>query len=177
MTEQRRVALGKLALAVAVVCIGFGLLQRPARGLEAACVGWLLRALGAEGVGPVVGSSIAVFPRNHAPFVAVVSASCSSIAAVLTIVCLGAIAPRQAGRRRLTATVAAIAVVVAGNIVRIAGSVAIGLVAGRSSLVLFHDWIGGLFTFLYILVGYTLMLILLLPRSRADVAPVHADAG
>jgi exosortase/archaeosortase family protein len=175
--EHRRVAFVKLGLVAGVVCFGFFLLQRPSREVEAACVGWLLHALGADGVGPVAGSSITVFPGDHAPFVAVVSASCSSIASVLTIVCLGTIAPRQAGRRRLTATVAAIAVVVAGNIVRIACSVAVGLVAGRSSLVLFHDWVGGLFTFLYILGGYTLMLFLLLPRARRAAAPVNARAG
>ena len=58
-----------------------------------------------------------------------------------------------------------------GNVLRITASVGMGLVAGRASLVLFHDWVGSLFAFAYILGGYILMISLLLPRPAAVLLP------
>jgi hypothetical protein len=63
------------------------------------------------------------------------------------------------------ATGAAVGTVVAGNILRISASLAVGLVAGRTSLVLFHDWVGSMFGFGYTLGGYVLLLYLLLPSD------------
>ena len=53
-----------------------------------------------------------------------------------------------------------------GNVLRIAGSIGIGLLYGSRSLVLFHDWIGSLFAFGYTLGGFLLMVYLLLPPER-----------
>jgi len=91
------------------------------------------------------------------------------------VLCLGSsIRPRGQGpagavRTKHVALAAAATVIFAGNIVRIAASVAIGAVAGRGSLVLFHDWVGSAFALAYTIGGYVLMLWLLLP---ADAAPV-----
>ena len=80
--------------------------------------------------------------------------------------------PRGRTGRRIGALACALGCVLAGNVLRIAGSIAVGLVHGKASLVLFHDWVGSLFAFGYTLGGYLLMLFLLLPR---DPAVVHRE--
>jgi len=178
MTGEGRLALGRAAAVVAVATAGFFALQRPMRELEAAASALVLRLFGADGVSATGDASIQVFPSGHAPFEAVVTAACSSLPALLAVAALGTFAVTGSTRRHAAAVVAALAVVLAANVLRISASVAVGLVAGRSSLVLFHDWVGSMFTFAYALGGYTLMLYLLLPRRRAaPVVEAHAVAG
>jgi carbamoyl-phosphate synthase large subunit len=116
-------------------------------------------------------------PDTHAPFRAIVTPTCSSLASALAIGALATLAPartRRARRRRVAATAAAVATVVAGNILRIAASLAVGLVAGRGSLVLFHDWVGSMFGFGYTLGGYILLLYLLLPATSLSTSEPRA---
>ena len=94
--------------------------------------------------------------------------SCSSIASVLAIACLSTLAPPAPRGRRALAVAAAIATVSLGNITRIAASVIVGLFAGRSSLVLFHDWVGGIMTYVYTLGGFIVFLYILLPDRRRE---------
>ena len=90
--------------------------------------------------------------------------------ALAPISCLSFLARSYPWGRRLVAVSAAIGSVVIGNILRIAGSIAMGLVAGRSSLVLFHDWVGSIFGLAYTLFGYLIMLYILLPPEPARPA-------
>lgn len=83
--------------------------------------------------------------------------------------CLASILPRMRPWRRSLATVAAGAVIFVGNLARIAGSVGIGVLAGVWSLVLFHDWVGGVMTFVYTVSGFVVMLLVVLPKDP-DVA-------
>jgi carbamoyl-phosphate synthase large subunit len=138
--------------------------------LEAEASAGLLRLCGAGGVSVAAGSgsAITVVPDSHAPFRAIVTPSCSALASGLAIGALASLAPvrrRRDRTRRLVATGAAVGTVVAGNILRIAASLAVGLVAGRTSLILFHDWVGSMFGFAYTLGGYVLLLYLLLPSD------------
>jgi len=67
------------------------------------------------------------------------------------------------------ATSIAVGLVIFGNIVRIALSIGVGIFFGRGSLILFHDWAGSTFTFIYTLGGFMVMLILLMDKtSPAD---------
>lgn len=127
----------------------------------------VIRLLGARRINTVGTNSIQVFPTGQSPFRAVVTPSCSALASLIALSCLGSL--MTTSTRRLGAVVAAIITVAAGNILRISLSIAVGLVAGRRSLVLFHDWVGGLFTFVYTLGGFVLMLFLLLPRQPKEV--------
>lgn len=168
-TRSRRVLL-RMAGVIAVCGFGFLLLQHPARHLEAEASAGLLRLCGAGGVSVAAGSgsAITVVPDSHAPFRAIVTPSCSALASGLAIGALASLAPvrrRRDRTRRLVATGAAVGTVVAGNILRISASLAVGLVAGRTSLVLFHDWVGSMFGFGYTLGGYVLLLYLLLPSD------------
>ena len=175
MTSRAR-AVGLCLIGVVVtMTIGFVLLQAPFRALETATAAALLRALGAHRVQVVQRTSIFVVPLRGGSFRAIVSPSCSSIASLLAIACLASLTPRYPWRRRVIAVGAALATVALGNILRIAGSIGVGFLAGRSSLVLFHDWVGSVFTFGYTLGGFILMLYLLLPATTPE--PVSVAGG
>jgi exosortase/archaeosortase family protein len=154
---------------VAVVLVAFALFNDAFRQGETAAAAGLLHALGVP-VGAVQvrpGSSLAVYPDTSAPFLAIVTPSCSALASLLAVAFLAMFVPPRFRRRRFAAAGCALLVVAAGNIARIAGSIAIGLASGTGSLVLFHDWVGSLFAFAYTLGGYILMLAILLPADRA----------
>lgn len=176
MSARARRVLLRMAGVILVAGVGFVLLQHPARRLEARASSALLQACGASGLSVGAGSAILVVPKDHAPFRAIVTASCSSLASALAIGALATLAPARR-RRRVFATGAAVATVIAGNILRISLSLAVGLVAGRASLILFHDWVGSMFGFAYTLGGYVLLLYLLLPscpRSSSSLLPAPA---
>lgn len=145
--------------------IGFMLIQEPMRHWETLASAGLLHQFGASRAHVVLPTSIQVFPANGDAFRAVVTPSCSSAASILALTLLSTLVPRHCRRRVAPALVAAAIVIAVGNVARIAGSIAVGFVAGRSSLVLFHDWVGSVFTFVYTLAGFVLMLYLLLPRD------------
>ena len=166
--------LGRMTAVMVVAGGGFLLFQHAARHWEAEAATALLRLTGADGVRLVAPSAIEVVPAGHAPFRAIVTPTCSSVASVLAIAALATLAPARRWRakvRRTAATVVAVATVVVGNAVRIAASLAVGLVAGRTSLILFHDWVGSVFGFAYTLGGYILLLYLLLPPSPQPATP------
>ena len=162
--DARRICL-RIGAMVAAVLLGFYLLEEPVRHAETELAAALLGLFAADQVEVVLDSSIQVFPSGHDAFRAEITPSCSSLASLLVLGCLGLLTPRQP--RRGLAIAAALGAVAIGNIIRIAASVGVGLVAGRASLVAFHDWAGSAFTFLYIVGGYILMLYLLLPRDQA----------
>ena len=120
-------------------------------------------------------TSIQIFPRRGDPVRGEITASCSSLASMLAIGCLGLLTPRVARSRRAFALGVALAAVFLGNVVRITASMALGYVAGRQALVLFHDSIGSMFTFGYTLGGFILMLWLLLPTHPAVPAAPKAS--
>ncbi len=156
---------------VAVVLATFALFNDAFRQGETAAAADLLHLLGVapRAVQIRPGSSLAVYPTGSGPFLAIVTPSCSSLASLLAVTFLAVFVPPRFRRRRFLALGAALVVIVAGNVLRIAGSIAIGLVSGTGSLVLFHDWVGSLFAFAYTLGGFLLMLMVLLPgRSRAS---------
>jgi exosortase/archaeosortase family protein len=155
---------------------GFALLQHASRRLETALAVDLLRLTGTDRVVVVKGTAAVVTPHRGSPFLAVVTPSCSALASVLAIACLALLVPKtSAPARRIGALIAASAVVFVGNIIRIALSLGAGIVRGQGSLVLFHDAVGSMFAFGYILAGYILMLYLLLP-DRAPRERTVADA-
>lgn len=161
----------RIAAIILVAGVGFVVLEGPARRVEAKASAGLFRLVGDERVRVAGPDSIEVLPPAHPPFRAVVTPSCSSVGSLIALGCLGVLAPP--GRRRNVATAAAMGSVAAGNVIRIAASLAIGLAAGRQSLILFHDWVGSIFGFAYTLGGYLLLLHFLLP-ARAQVRTVAA---
>ncbi|GAC1373263.1 MAG: hypothetical protein NVSMB32_16880 [Actinomycetota bacterium] len=167
MSTLARRSATKVLLVLIVVIGGFVVLQGPTRDLEAAGVAWVLRPVSAGRPPVAVGPVIVAFPSHGLAFSALVTPACSVLASVLALGCLAGLTFRGPERSRLTAFVAALTAVVLGNLVRMAGSIWIGTVGGRAALVMFHDWIGAVFTFAYTLLGYVLMLYLMLPARES----------
>jgi carbamoyl-phosphate synthase large subunit len=174
MSDRLAYALLRLVAAVGVIVTGYVVLADWMRRFEAATATTLVRAGGSNRVLELGNGSILIEPRGRGAFIATVTASCSSISSILALSCLAALARRGSRRRRLGALACTIAIVVGANILRIAASIEIGLVAGRDSLVLFHDFVGSVMTFASILAGFIMMLYLLLPDRRAEVTVSHA---
>ena len=79
--------------------------------------------------------------------------------------------PITVDRQRAAFAVAvAVAMVVVGNLIRIDLSLLFGVIAGRITLILFHNWAGAIFSFTYTFAGFVVMLWLLLravtPRGQ-----------
>ena len=172
MTRRQLVVAARMAAMLVVLVAGYAVLHRPWQAAEAVVAAAIAGALGPGQVDRVADAALLVAPPAHTAFIAIVTPACSSAAPVLALACLGLATPAAPPRRQLGALCAAAAAVMVGNAARIAGSVGVGLLAGRQSLVLFHDWVGSAFGFAYVLGGYVLMLSLLLPPRRvaADVA-------
>lgn len=180
---MRRFRTGVLARALAVpigVVIGFFVFEHPVRVVETATVAETLRLLGARAEIPLIdGTQMLVEPHGHAAFWVIVLPSCSSLGPILALLALSTFLRRRPGGYPVPLAVGVACLsVFAGNLVRIGSSVAVGLVAGRASLVLFHNWVGSVFGFGYVLFGFVVMLWLVLPRRerRSDDA-AQRDVG
>lgn len=121
----------------------------------------------------VQGPYILIVPYHSQAFVAYVTPTCSSFAPMLALLCLSTILPRHSGPRRAVAALVSMAIVFIGNLLRISASVLAGVYAGRGTLVLFHNWVGSAFTFLYILGGFMLMIAVMLPSSKGRTKEVQ----
>ena len=160
--------ISRMAAMLAVLAVAFALFQSFARQLEASAVAALLRLLAPGGIGDQQGSLILIMPRRDTPFWVELTPSCSSLAPVLALVFVTyLLSAGRGGRRRWLAVLVAAVTIVLGNLLRIGASAWAGILYGRISLVLFHDWVGSVFGFAYTLLGFVLMLSVLLP-SAAD---------
>jgi exosortase/archaeosortase family protein len=175
MTRRRLAVAARLTLVFAVAMIVFLVFVEWFRRTEARIVVELLQAVGIDRVSDVVPGAMVVFPERDAPFVAVVTRSCTSLGALVAVGALTLFVIRGHRGRRLMALALTSAVMVIGNLLRMSGSVIVGIHSGRNSLVLFHDWIATGFGMVYTLAGLVLMLWLLLPpSSRAGAAAREA---
>jgi exosortase/archaeosortase family protein len=158
----------RMAALTALVGAIFVLGQTAFRHLEALAVADTVRALGFHGVLAVSGSQILLVPPSGAAvFWVDITPSCSSLGPALALALVATI--MSVGNPlsdRVLAGLAGVASIVVGNLVRIGSSVIVGLLAGRVSLVLFHDWVGSTFGFAYTIGGFVLMLAILLHRRR-----------
>jgi len=162
MTRTQRI-IARVALAIGLIVVGFPLLQSRVRRLEVDFFTVLLRLFGVGGRVISAEDALVLIPSGDMPFRVVVTPTCSSLAAVLALGSLGMLTRHRNLARRAGAISVALAAVFIGNTIRIVASLLVGLSAGSSSLVLFHDYIGGAFTFVYVLGGYVAMIALLLP--------------
>jgi carbamoyl-phosphate synthase large subunit len=164
MSSPARHAFVRVCAVLFVSIFGFLLIEQPFRVGESHAVSGLLLLVGADGTHVPYGSVIEIFPSGHPALLASITMSCSSLSSLLAIACLAFLGPDRLRRRWWSALAIALGVVALGNILRIALSLGAGLLAGRSALILFHDWVGGVFAFTYTLGGYILFLYLVLPN-------------
>lgn len=181
MTRQRVYVWLRVGFVVVMTPLLFVLLQVPARAIELQADVGMLRLLGVHSVLQVSGPNALVAPwHSNAWFWIEVAPSCSSLASLLTLGCLAAALPRRVAPfpRRLVAYAVAAGAIFLGNMIRIDASIFAGLVDGRASLVLFHDWVGSIFGFAYTMAGFIFMLFVLLPRRKAPATAADAlDTG
>ena len=168
MTTRPALVLIQPVAVLGLVVAAFAAFNKDFRQLEGVAATAALHLIGAapDAVQARSQSGIAVFPDGLSPFVAIITPSCSALSSLLAIAALGAFTPGRRAVGWIAAVGCALVCVFVGNVLRIAGSVGIGLLYGSRSLVLFHDWIGSLFAFGYTLGGFLLMVYLLLPPDR-----------
>jgi exosortase/archaeosortase family protein len=156
-----------LAMSVLISFAGFAVLNQPLRDLEANLV---LGLLGGPARVSVVGDHVfQVLPADKGAFRAALTPYCSALVPLLALAAIAVCVLRGAVSRRILGFLAAAALVLVGNALRIAGSLWVGMHAGPSGLVLFHDWVGTFFGLTYTLVGFFLMLYVLLPSATSRV--------
>ncbi len=172
MNRHVSIVLARLVATIGTVWIGFDLLLSPWRVLEADGVSRALQYLGVSGVQSGFGNAMLVVPSQGPAFLAVISPSCSALAAVLAFAAIAAFLVSGSVRRRLLAFVGAASLVMVANVGRISASLWFGLNFGRSGLVTFHDWVGTLIGIVGILVAFTLFLFLLLPSDKTLIREV-----
>jgi len=177
VTAELRRILIRIALLVGATGVGFLLLEERTRQCETAAALDLLHLVRLSGATRNSPTSIAVHSADGQLFAAVLTPSCSSLATLLALAGLLVLRPPGTRRRLAGAAAAALALVFAGNVIRIAASVAVGLAAGSTSQVLFHDWVGSLFGFAYTLGGFLVMLFFLLPRDGVPLTELCAPAA
>jgi exosortase/archaeosortase family protein len=163
VTRSAKLALLRVAVVAAVVPLAFVFLSAPEQSFEAALDRSLLAHIG---LGAHVPSAfrdlIVVRPFSQAPFLVEITPSCTALASVVALVCLVGVLPAPR-KRRLLALVIACAGIYAGNILRIEASIIVGIFEGRATSVLFHNWVGATFGFLYTVGGFVLVLYICLP--------------
>ena len=172
MNRQRMLVWLRVAFILVATPLLFFAFQGPFRNIELASFIRLLRLVGVTGVPYLTGPYAFIRPSHGGGFWIELTPSCSSLASILTLGCVAVALPRRVagGRSRLLAFVAAAAAVFLGNLLRIDMCVVAGLLAGKTVLVLFHNWAGSIFGFFYTMGGFILMLWLLLPARRAERA-------
>ena len=154
----------------------FALLHHVVAALETRADAGALRLVGVDSVHQIGVTTIRIDSPRGA-WVSVLRPSCSSLGAMLALTVLARVLPSASGWTRLRAAALASGTVFVANLVRICGSLALGVPLGRNDAVLFHDWVGSTFGFAYTLGGLVLMTASLLKgpaRARAPRLPSSA---
>jgi exosortase/archaeosortase family protein len=159
----------RLVCTIGVAVGGFYLLQQPWRKAEIQTVARMMSTAGMKGASHVYGTSVLVAPAHAAPFLAVIAPSCSALGALLAFSTIAMFLVSGPASRRAVAAVAAGALVVIVNIVRIALSLGVGVNYGSQAMVTVHDWIGTLLGLFAVLAGFTVFMYLLLPHDSERV--------
>ncbi len=162
-----RATVGLVAVAVAVV--GFAVLIDRWTSVEAWAVGGLAGVLGSAAV-TRSGHQLLV-QGDAGTFVLTVGAWCSSLAPVLGVVVVAVLAPGSARRRR-RAALSAIALLLVGNVARVAAVVVVGADHDVGRLEPFHDGPATAFTVVLVLGAAAMLAWSTLP-ARAPVRPLR----
>jgi exosortase/archaeosortase family protein len=160
----------RLFLTFAVPVAVFLVLLDPWREAEASTISTVMQGFGVSGVNDAYGYRILVLPTSATPFLAVISPSCSALAAILAFASIALFLVRGEPGRRLAAFLAAATLVLCCNFLRIGLSIWVGVKTDSEGLTVFHDWVGTAFGLIYVLGGFTVFLWMLLPSNRRLLA-------
>jgi len=148
--------------------------QAQVRYLEARVCVALLRTANLSQAHAVAPDSIQAFPPGHTGFVVNITPSCSCLAPILSVGLLATLLPVKSRSKLCRAILLGVTAIAIGNILRIALSVMVGYVSSSAALILFHDWVGSIFSFLYTLFGFVLLLRSLLDADAQSSVTVRA---
>jgi exosortase/archaeosortase family protein len=170
----RRELIAKVAIVVGGVLLANAVMAGWLTRLEASWSAWLMTRLGVDGLQALSNQSLVLVDHQAGPFAARVSPSCSSLTSVVALTALSTVLLGGSWRRRVVAALIASTVVLVGNLARIGVVLWMGTERGVQALVLFHDWVGTMFSVCYTMIGFLALLALRLPSKRrwADQPPL-----
>ncbi|GGK03178.1 hypothetical protein GCM10010123_36400 [Pilimelia anulata] len=154
---RRRSVVLELVGAVVWCYGGFTLLIDPARRAEVKLVLLLLGLFGENRVAGAFEDTFLVFGPDGGMMLAVLTPSCSALAALLALGALALFLLRDRPHA-LLGVAAAAAWVIGANLARLVASLLAGVAYGEGALILFHDWVGALFNFAYTLIGLLILI-------------------
>src|SRR5512139_127682 len=172
---RRRAVLVEVLGTAAWCWVGFHLLIGPTRLFEVRLALLFLNLFGVTGISGALGDAFVVFPRHGEPFVAVLTASCSSLPSLLALSALAFVVLRRRAQV-IAGFLAATVWVVLANQLRLILSLLAGRYLELDKLIWFHDWVGALLSFVYTLTGLLIMIALTMhipERAEQDRAGRH----
>lgn len=138
----------------------------PMRRFEVDTLAWFFRLFNVRGITAATGDNLLVASPAHAPILAYISPSCSSLMGILALGALATGVLRGRHSHTVVAYVVSASMLFVLNIGRMAASCAAGLWLGHGALLLFHDWVGTVWNFVATLLGFLLLLYLTLPSAE-----------
>jgi exosortase/archaeosortase family protein len=176
VARRRWAILMEIGIAVGICLVGYYGAASWFRVHEAL---WTVRALqlvGVEQVSGVLPGHILMFRSDGELLNGEVTTSCSSILTIVGLTALTAVVLRNRHLHALGGLLVALVTVVVANDLRLIASALAGIRWGEPAMVLFHDWVGTVWTLAATLGGFLLMVCLTLPaaeRAEQDVAGRH----
>jgi exosortase/archaeosortase family protein len=167
---------GRLVMAAAMAVAAF-VGRDSYRNFEAESAGWVANLLGADGLRSVGDAKILVIPETSAPFFALVSFGCSSLAVLASFALVAVLVIRGSVSRRLGAAAFVAVLLFSVNVIRVAAVSAIGASYGLGRMAQAHDWFGTAVTLLgCVTAAAGLYLIAALPAKRKQTKEVSFHA-
>ena len=176
VTRRRLAVSVELVVAVVICLAGYRWGAEWLRLHEASWVVGALHLIGEDRVSGVLPGHILMFRDDGELVNGVVTTSCSSILTVCGLTALTVAVMRSRRLHAVAGLVVALVAVVVANDLRLVASTYAGLAWGRPALILFHDWVGTVWTLAATLGGFLLMVCISLPaaeRAEQDVAGRH----
>lgn len=174
--RRRFAVLLELLVAVGICLVGYYVGAAWFRVHEARWTVDLMRLLGEHRVSAALPQHILIFRSNGEILNGEVTTSCSSILTVVGLTALTVSVLRNRGLHALAGLLVALVAVIVVNVLRLVASVSAGLWFGTPAMVLFHDWVGTVWTLAATLGGFLLMVFITLPpaqRAEQNVAGRH----
>jgi exosortase/archaeosortase family protein len=141
------IAPSRIVMAVTLVLLAF-FGRDLYRNFEAQSAGWLANLFGVDGLRSVGDAKILVIPEASAPFFALVSFGCSSLAVLASFALVAVLIIRGSVGRRLGAAAFVAVLLFTVNVIRVAAVSSIGASYGLGRMAQAHDWFGTAVTLL-----------------------------
>lgn len=167
--RRRRLVVLDLVGTVAWCVLGYAVLIDPFRRFEVDSAISAIRGMGlGDGISTALGYSFLVFVPGQGPLVAALTPSCSALTSMLALSALALFLMRRR-IQALAGCLTGIGLIFVANQLRVVLSLLAGRWYGSTALLFFHDWLGGLITFGYTMMGLLVMMWLAMYRGdRAE---------